>query len=66
MYLIKTKGNDKIPDFVQLRDEQLILVNHCRFSNFEKNEILCRLTKEQSRYIFNELPYGLIYKLNIL
>lgn len=65
MYIIKTKGTFKIPDFVQIRDENFILVNHFRLINV--SETLYRMnadiSKEKVDYINDKLPFGVLYKL---
>lgn len=36
MYFIKTKGTDKVPDFVQIRDDDFALIEQIKFSSLEK------------------------------
>ena len=36
MYLLKTKGTAKIPDYIQIRDDDFILIDHFRADNHEK------------------------------
>lgn len=42
-YLLKTKGTDKIPDYLQIRDVNFQLIEHCTVKSalriFEKHEI---------------------------
>ncbi len=37
MYVLKTKGTAKIPDYVQIRDNNFILVNHFALKSLEKH-----------------------------
>lgn len=63
MYVIKTKGTAKIPDFIQLRDDNFILVEHCTITNI--NRILTTnifLSKFDIEKLHN-LPYGKIIKI---
>ena len=64
MYIIKTKGTSKIPDFVQIRDDNFILVSHFKLKS--ASEISERLefpiSKERADYINNKLPFGVLYK----
>ncbi|MBN2668959.1 MAG: hypothetical protein JXR60_07005 [Bacteroidales bacterium] len=32
IYLLKTKGTAKIPDYIQIRDESFQLIAHCKVS----------------------------------
>ncbi len=36
MYLIKTKGTSKIPDYVQVRDDSFTLIHHFKCGKPEK------------------------------
>ena len=64
MYVLKIKGTKTIPDFVQIRDEQMILRAYFRLSQQEiglkKNNL-----KEETKGIMNlleSIPYGKIHK----
>ena len=35
MYFLKTQGTDKIPDYVQIRDEHFVLLAHFKTNNPE-------------------------------
>jgi len=67
IYILKIKGTEKIPDFVQIRDEDMTLRAYFRMdqqesgirkNNLEKyaKEIIC---------ILNEIPFGKLKKLDI-
>ena len=66
IHILKIKGTDKIPDFVQIRDENLSLKAYFRADQidrgFKKNEIddPCGKLKE----LIANIPFGKIYKYN--
>ena len=36
LYILKIKGTDKIPDFVQIRDSEMTLIAYFRLSQIEQ------------------------------
>ena len=67
MYVIKVKGVAKIPDYVQLRDENFTLLAYFRVDRPEKSLEKVGLG-EKADYIMNivkDLPFGQILKLDI-
>lgn len=67
MYIIKVKGVAKIPDYVQLRDEQFTLLAYFRADRPEKSLEKVGLG-EKTVYIMNiikDLPFGQILKLDL-
>ncbi len=67
MYVIKVKGVAKIPDYVQLRDEQFTLLAYFRVDRPEKSLEKVGLG-EKSAYIMDiikDLPFGQILKLDL-
>ena len=67
MYIIKVKGVAKIPDYVQLRDEQFTLLAYFRVDRPEKSLEKVGLA-DKAEYIMNivkDLPFGQILKLEI-
>ncbi|HEY9560793.1 MAG TPA: fructose-6-phosphate aldolase [Anseongella sp.] len=67
MYLIKVKGVAKIPDYVQLRDDEFTLLAYFRVDRPDRALEKCGLT-EKAAYIMDvvrELPFGKIIKLDI-
>lgn len=67
MYIIKVKGVAKIPDYVQLRDEQFTLLAYFRVDRPEKALEKVGLG-EKVEYIMNiikDLPFGQILKLDL-
>ena len=67
MYIIKVKGKAKIPDYIQLRDEEFVLTAYFRadrpLKKLEKYGLAGKQAKLQS--IIGELPYGKLQKLEI-
>ena len=67
MYIIKIKGKAKIPDFIQLRNDKMILLEY-----FSASRPINRLRKyglkssdeEITNYV-NGLEYGKIQKLDL-
>lgn len=67
MYIIKVKGVAKIPDYVQLRDEQFTLLAYFRIDRPDKALDKVGLG-DQTAYIMRiitDLPFGKIQKLDI-
>jgi len=67
MYIIKVKGVAKIPDYVQLRDDQFTLLAYFRVDRPEKSLEKVGLG-EKATYIMDlvkDLPFGKILKLEI-
>lgn len=67
MYVIKVKGVAKIPDYVQLRDENFTLLAYFRLDRPEKAISKAGLA-EHADYILDkikDLPFGQILKLDI-
>lgn len=67
MYIIKVKGVAKIPDYVQLRDEQFTLLAYFRVDRPDKSLDKVGL-HDKTEYIMNiikDLPFGKILKLEL-
>ena len=66
IHILKIKGTDKIPDFVQIRDENLSLKAYFRADQIDrglkKNEIDDPLGKLKE--LITNIPFGKIYKYN--
>ena len=65
MYLLKIKGTEKIPDFVQIRDKKMTLIAYFRLSQIEKGIEKNNLTKYNQKIIdgISKTSFGKIYKL---
>ena len=67
MYIIKVKGKAKIPDYVQIRDQDFVLVAY-----FRTDRPLKRMDKfglegkdDELKELIKSLPYGKLQKLEL-
>jgi len=67
MYIIKVKGVAKIPDYVQLRDENFTLLAYFRVDRPEKSlgKIGLADKKDYIMNLVNDLPFGQMLKLEL-
>ena len=67
MYILKIKGKAKIPDYVQLRDNNFTLVAYFRVDRPEKALMKCGLADKENeiRKILDNIPFGKVQKLEI-
>ena len=67
MYILKIQGTDKIPDYVQIRDENFSLIAYFKISNPKTALTRCNLIHkmEEILTIANGLNYGQIQKLEL-
>lgn len=67
MYIIKVKGKAKIPDYIQLRDDNFVLIAYFRADRpLKKLEKYGLEGKEEAlREIIDGLSYGKLQKLEI-
>jgi len=67
MHIIKVKGKAKIPDYIQLRDENFVLIAYFRADRPLKKLEKYGLEGKESelRNIIDALPYGKLRKLEI-
>jgi len=67
IFILKIKGTDQIPDFVQIRDENMTLRAYFRLdqkeSGIKKNKLENNKTKILQ--ILDEIPFGIIKSLDI-
>lgn len=67
MYIIKVKGKAKIPDYIQIRDENFVLVAYFRadrpLKNIEKFGLEGK--EEALEQLIKELPFGKLKKLSL-
>jgi hypothetical protein len=65
MYIVKIQGTSKIPDFIQIRDDDFTLIAYFRINNPRRALNRCRLIDKQNEIIelAKKLPYGKIQKL---
>lgn len=67
MYIIKVKGKAKIPNYIQLRDENFVLIAYFRADRpLKKLEKYGLEGKEVAlEKVINNLPFGKLQKLEI-
>lgn len=67
MYILKIKGRAKIPDYIQLRDDNFTLLAYFRVDRPEKALAKCGLGDKESKMIeiINEIPFGKVLKLEL-
>lgn len=67
MYIIKVKGKAKIPDYIQIRDENFVLVAYFRadrpLKSMEKFGLEGK--EEQLEELIRNLPFGKLQKLDL-
>ena len=64
LYILKIKGTDKIPDFVQIRDSAMTLVAYFRLNQIIQGLKKNKLDDETEGIVslLEEIPYGKIHK----
>ncbi|HIE73888.1 MAG TPA: fructose-6-phosphate aldolase [Flavobacteriales bacterium] len=67
MYILKIKGTDKIPDFVQIRDQDMTLRAYFRMDQQESGIRKNNLEKWKKEIIstLEKIPFGKLKKLDI-
>ena len=67
MYIIKVKGKAKIPDYIQLRDENFVLIAYFRadrpLKNLEKYGLEGKETELEA--VIRALPFGKLQPLQL-
>lgn len=65
MYILKVKGTAKIPDYVQLRDDNFTLLAYFRVDRPEKAISKAGLADHEEEIIrlIRDMPFGKIQKL---
>ena len=65
MYILKIEGTDKIPDYIQIRDENFSLIAYFKTSNPKTALSRCNLLHKMDEIleIVDRLEYGKIQKL---
>jgi len=64
LYILKIKGTDKIPDFVQIRDKEMTLIAYFRLNQITQGLHKNGLKDETNGItaLLEEIPYGKIHK----
>mgnify|MGYP001165050131 FL=1 len=67
IYILKIKGTDKIPDFVQIRDQDMTLRAYFRMDQQEFGIRKNNLGKWEKEIIsvLDEIPFGKLKKIDI-
>lgn len=67
MYIIKVKGKAKIPDYIQLRDSNFVLIAYFRADRPLKNLDKYGLEGKEDalQKLISSLPFGKLQKLEI-
>ena len=67
IYILKIKGTDKIPDFVQIRDQDMTLRAYFRMDQQESGIRKNNLEKWKREIIstLEKIPFGKLKKLDI-
>jgi hypothetical protein len=69
MYIIKVKGKKKIPNYIQLRDDQFVLIGYFSWKEGRPMRSLERFglagKEDQLESVVRELPYGKLQKLEL-
>jgi len=67
MYIIKVKGKAKIPDYIQLRDDNFVLIAYFRADRPLKSLLKYGLEGKEDALanLINNLPFGKLQKLEI-
>jgi hypothetical protein len=67
MYIIKVKGKAKIPDYIQLRDENFVLIAYFRADRPLKNMDKYGLEGKEAALekLIVDLPFGKLQKLEL-
>ena len=67
MYIIKVKGKSKIPDYIQIRDKDFVLIAYFRVDRYSQRieKLGFKGKDEKLKEIIHSLPYGKIQKLNL-
>lgn len=66
MYILKIKGNGKIPDHFQIRDEGFTLIAYFKSGNHASALKKCNLTDFESEFVhlISKIPYNEMIPLN--
>ena len=65
MYILKIKGKSKIPDYIQIRDENFTLIDYFRVDRPIKNLDKIGLAGKEDyiKSIIDDLPFGKLTKI---
>lgn len=66
MYILKVKGKAKIPDYIQIRDENFTLKAYFRVDRPEKSLLKFGFDDQKLEKLMkkiNEMPFGVVQKI---
>lgn len=65
MYFLKTQGTDKIPDYIQIRDDDFVLIAHFTTNNPDNQIKKFGLEnyKQKIDELIEKAPFGILYRL---
>lgn len=66
MYILKTRGTEIIPDYIQIRDNKFALVAHFKAKIAEKEleKTDLKVRKEEIKDLIEKMPYGVLQKID--
>lgn len=68
MYILKIKGKAKIPDYIQIRDDQFTLKAYFRADRPDKSLTKLGISEQKTEeilHLIQEMPFGKVLKLEI-
>ena len=67
MYFLKTQGTDKIPDYIQIRDDDFVLLAHFKTNNPGNQIKKFGLQKYSTRIkqLIQSTPFGILVKIEM-
>ncbi len=67
MYILKTKGTEKIPDYIQIRNNEFVLIYHFRTDRVEDalKGSKCKMHIQKIQEIVSSLKYGKLEKMEL-
>jgi hypothetical protein len=67
MYILKIRGTEKIPDYIQIRDENFSLIAYFKITNPKTALVRCNLLQKMDEIlvIAEKLEYGKIQRLDL-
>jgi hypothetical protein len=65
IYILKTEGTSKIPDYIQVRNEDFTLIAYFKMNSPLRALARCNLSGNKDRIlkIAGEIPYGKVEKV---
>jgi hypothetical protein len=68
MYILKIKGSARIPDYIQIRDNDFTLIAYFRSDRPEHalKKLKLQIYIDSATEIFRNLPYGKIQKTDFI